>query len=138
NPAQSVPGMLAPECSTASIDPARPPQRWIGEARSTLRRGDVAFYIHQSTNAPAQRETPFNSRRSRLQTARNYHPLHVAGALVDLAHAHVPVDALDREVLEIAVAAEGLDGRRADLLGHFRGEQLGQIGRASCRERVEA
>ena len=35
--------------------------------------------------------------------------LHVAGALVDLAHAHVAVDALHREVAH-AVAAQGLDG----------------------------
>ncbi len=42
---------------------------------------------------------------------------HVGRALVDLADAHVAVDAFDREVIEIAVAAEGLDGVGADALG---------------------
>ena len=36
--------------------------------------------------------------------------LHLRGALVDLAHAHVAVDALHREVAHVAVAAVHLDG----------------------------
>ena len=46
-------------------------------------------------------------------------------AFVDLAHAHVAVDALDREVADVAVAAEHLDRGAADALGHLAGEQLG-------------
>lgn len=66
------------------------------------------------------------------QAARDDHPLHVAGAFVDLAHAHVAVDALDREVLEVAVTAQGLDRRGAHPLGHLRGEQLGHRGLAQA------
>jgi hypothetical protein len=51
--------------------------------------------------------------------------LHLGGAFVDLADAHVAVDALDREVADVAVAAEDLDGRRAHALGHLAGEELG-------------
>ena len=51
--------------------------------------------------------------------------LHVAGALINLAHAHVAVDALQREIAHVAVAAQGLNGGAAHLLGHLAGEQLG-------------
>jgi len=40
-----------------------------------------------------------------LQTARDHHPLYVAGTFVDLADAHIAVDALDREILEVTVTA---------------------------------
>src|SRR5262245_60458934 len=52
-------------------------------------------------------------------------PLDLAGALVDLAHARVAVQLLDREVLEVAVAAVDLDGLRAHPLGHLGGVELG-------------
>ena len=54
--------------------------------------------------------------------------LHVARAFVDLAHAHVAVDAFDREVAHHAVAAQRLDGGAADFFGHFAGKQLGHGG----------
>src|SRR5690349_7827369 len=47
--------------------------------------------------------------------------LHLGRAFVDLAHADVAVDALDREVGRVAVAPEHLDRRRADVLGHLAG-----------------
>src|SRR5580704_1780772 len=51
--------------------------------------------------------------------------LNVAGALVDLAYANVAVDALDREIGDIAVAAMDLDRVGGDAFGHLRGEELG-------------
>src|ERR1700730_11021851 len=54
--------------------------------------------------------------------------LDVAGALVDLAHPDVAVDALDREIGDIAVAAMDLDRVRGDALGHLGGEELGHRG----------
>src|SRR5205085_4975747 len=50
--------------------------------------------------------------------------LDVAGALVNLADPHVAVDALDREIGEIAVAAMDLDRVRGNALGHLRAEQF--------------
>src|SRR5471030_1230422 len=60
-----------------------------------------------------------------LQRAGDQQLLDVAGAFVDLADAHVAVDALDRKVGHVAVAAVDLDRVRADALGHLGGEQLG-------------
>src|SRR4051812_33036755 len=45
--------------------------------------------------------------------------LHVRCAFVDLADAHVAVDALHRKIVDVAVAAQGLDGGAADGLGGF-------------------
>ena len=56
--------------------------------------------------------------------AADDHALDVARSLVDLRHAHVAVDALDREIADVAVAAVDLDGIRTHALGHFRGEQF--------------
>src|SRR5688572_13928269 len=51
--------------------------------------------------------------------------LDVAGALVDLADAHVAVDAFHRKVAHVAVAAVDLDRVRAYPLSHLGGEELG-------------
>ena len=51
--------------------------------------------------------------------------LHVARAFVDLADAHVAVDALYGEVAHIAVAAQGLDGGATNFFGHFAGKEFG-------------
>src|SRR5690606_28085018 len=59
------------------------------------------------------------------QRPRDHHALDIRGALVDLADADVAVDALDREIGEIAVAAMDLDGVGTDAFGHLAGEQLG-------------
>ena len=59
------------------------------------------------------------------ELAADHQPLNVGRALIDRGDAHVAIDALDGEVVEIAVAAVDLDGRRADLFSHLRGEQLG-------------
>lgn len=53
------------------------------------------------------------------QGAADDHALDVAGALVDLGDAGVAVEALDRVVLELAVAAVNLDRVRAHALGHL-------------------
>lgn len=50
--------------------------------------------------------------------------LDVGCSFVDRAHLHIAIDALDREVVEVAAAVD-LDGAGADLLGHLRREQLG-------------
>jgi hypothetical protein len=56
-------------------------------------------------------------RRSTLgDLARDNQALDLAGALVDLADADIAVDALDREIGEIAVAAMDLDRVVGDLL----------------------
>src|SRR5690606_19197175 len=52
------------------------------------------------------------------------HPLDVARAFVDLADAHIPIDALDREIRDVTVAAMQLDRVGAHPLGHFGGEEL--------------
>src|SRR6185295_10509931 len=51
--------------------------------------------------------------------------LDVARAFVDLGHAHVPPQALDREIGDVAVAAVDLDRIRAHALGHLGGKKLG-------------
>src|SRR3954467_8170103 len=76
--------------------------------------------------------------------ARDDQPLNIAGALVDLAHPHIAIDPLDREIGEIAIAAVDLDRVGGDALSHLGGEQLGhrrflQAGLAgvAARRRVE-
>src|SRR3954471_6669890 len=66
------------------------------------------------------------SGRSRTLTegASYHHALDVVRAFVDLRHAHVAPQALDREVGDVAVAAVDLDGVRADALGHLGCKQL--------------
>src|SRR5690606_28689461 len=70
---------------------------------------------------PGSRASPGLGRVPGRQGAPDQDALDVARTLVDLAHAHVAVDAFDGEVRDIAVAAEGLDRVRADALGHLRG-----------------
>jgi len=75
--------------------------------------------------------------------------LDVAGAFVDLADTHVAVDALDREVGHVAVAAVDLDRVRADALGiseanslaiaaSFRQGWPASRSAAACRTRARA
>ena len=63
-----------------------------------------------------------------LNPPPNQHLLHVARPLINLAHAHIAVNALQGEVVYAGVAAQGLDGGAADFFGHFAGEQLGHGG----------
>src|SRR3989344_358458 len=94
---------------------------------------------HSATVTTAQRQ---QSRRRQWrpagsgQRALDDDLLHVARAFVYLAHTHVAVDALHREVVHHAVAAQRLDGGAAHALGHFAGKQLGHGGllqaRAAC------
>src|SRR5262249_10296465 len=87
--------------------------------RSRLRRS--------AGGAPERGRRPpggFGGETSR-QRAPDQDLLHFACAFVDLAHAHVAVDALDREVAHVAVTAEHLDRRRADALGHLARVELG-------------
>src|SRR3954451_10858487 len=51
-------------------------------------------------------------------------PLDIARALVDLANPDVAIDPLDREILQVTVAAMDLDRVGAYPLGHFRGVEL--------------
>ena len=51
--------------------------------------------------------------------------LHVRSPLVDLTNTHIAVNALNREVAHIAVAAQGLDGGAANFFSHFTRKQLG-------------
>src|SRR5690606_24262209 len=62
------------------------------------------------------------------QSAADHQPLDVAGALVNLADPDIAIDALDRKVGEITVAAMNLDGVRAYAFGHFRRKQFGHAG----------
>src|SRR6266571_4070600 len=57
--------------------------------------------------------------------ARDQQALDVTGALVDLAHPHVAIDPLDREIGEVAIAAMDLDRVRDDTLGHLGSKQFG-------------
>src|SRR5690349_275701 len=59
-----------------------------------------------------------------LQVAANDHALDIARALVDLRHAHVAPETLDREVADVTVAAVDLDRVGADPFRHFGGEEL--------------
>ena len=54
--------------------------------------------------------------------------LNIAGAFVDLAHAHVTVNALERKVFDVTVATQRLDGGAADELGCLAGKELGHGG----------
>src|SRR5438876_7592857 len=65
---------------------------------------------------------------SRGERAADDQPLDVARAFVDLADANVAIDALDREVGDVTVAAVNLDRSRAHALGHLGGEELGHRG----------
>ena len=51
--------------------------------------------------------------------------LHVAGAFVNLAHAHIAVNSFHRKVADHTVAAQSLNGRAANFLCGFAGKQLG-------------
>ncbi len=59
------------------------------------------------------------------QRATNDQLLDIARAFVDLAHTYIPIDALDRKVADVAIAAVHLNGVGADLFGHLGGKQLG-------------
>src|SRR6266705_4209727 len=63
--------------------------------------------------------------RSTGEGAADDHSLDVARAFVDLAYAHVAIDALDGKIGDVAIATVNLDGRRADALGHLGCEELG-------------
>src|SRR3569832_2273389 len=56
---------------------------------------------------------------------RDHEPLDLARALVDLGDLRVPVVALDRELLGVAVAAEDLDRLGRLAAGDLRREELG-------------
>src|SRR6478672_9101664 len=75
-----------------------------------------------------------SSFRSAGERAPDHQTLDVAGALVDLADAHVAIDALDREVGHISIAAMDLDRVRAHALGHFRREKLRHRGLLEARQ----
>src|SRR6478736_9696021 len=68
------------------------------------------------------------------ESAPDHQTLDVAGALVDLADAHVAIDAFDREVSHIAIAAMDLDRVRAHTLGHFRCKKLRHRGFLQARQ----
>src|SRR5918999_2446275 len=55
-------------------------------------------------------------------------PLDLRGALVDLEQLRVAHEILDRILLDVAVAAEDLDGVGRDLHGRVRREPLGERG----------
>src|SRR4029077_13189174 len=56
--------------------------------------------------------------------ARDYEALDLARAFVDLGDLRIPVVALDRELLRVAVPAEDLDRLGRLPPGHLGGEQL--------------
>ena len=94
--------------AAASFLPARSgPRRWPPSVRAE----------RQTLSAPesaTRRRARCGSASS--QRAPDQDLLHLGRALVDLAHAHVAVDALHREVADVAVAAEHLDRRAAHAL----------------------
>lgn len=59
------------------------------------------------------------------QRAANQNALNVVGAFVNLRNTHIPVDALNGKIADVAVAAVNLDGIRAHLFGDFGPEHLG-------------
>src|SRR6186997_483305 len=74
-----------------------------------------------------------------IETIQGYFPanqqaLDLARALVDLKHARIPVEPLDRVILHVAIAAEYLQSIRADALTHLGGEGLGHGGRRRIRK----
>ena len=62
------------------------------------------------------------------QRSANQNFLHIARAFVDLAHAHIAINALDGEVAYVAVAAVDLDSIGANFFGHLAGKELGHGG----------
>ena len=66
-----------------------------------------------------------NSSPALLQLAQDDEVLDVVGAFVDAGDAGVAIEPLDREVGEIAIAAQRLDRLRAHPLGRLRGDELG-------------
>src|SRR4051812_29960124 len=81
------------------------------------------FSTRERGNRGARSLWPFASLLRDL--ARYDQALNIAAALVDLAHPHIAIEPLDREIGEIAIAAMDLDRVRGDALGHLGGEQLG-------------
>ena len=94
--------------------PARQLPARTGQSRSTD--------IENPTCPVLKPKRPAAETSSRGERARDDEPLHFASAFVDLAHAHVAIDALDGIIGEVAVAAVDLNRVRADLLGHLAGE----------------
>src|SRR5437868_14993760 len=74
------------------------------------------------------RKSPPDAAANSGQGALDQQLLDVRSALVDLAHADVAIDALERKIVDVAIAAQRLDRRAADALGHLAGEQLGPRG----------
>src|SRR5690606_32604887 len=65
-----------------------------------------------------------------VEMSRDHDPLHVARALVDLAYAHIPADALDRILGDITIASMDLQRVGTYPFSHLRREQLGHGGLA--------
>ena len=78
---------------------------------------------------------PPRSRPSRRERAPDHHALHLVRALDDLQHLRLAQVPLDREVLDVAVAAEHLHGVGGHPHGGVGGEQLG-LGRLDGERRA--
>src|SRR5262249_51641092 len=128
---------------------ASPGSRRTGPWRSTLTSSPPAASARRALSEPSMRShaarrrdggigwiaaiaTPRRFMRSQCSADEDF--LYLARALVNLAHAHVAVDALDRKVARVAVAAEDLDRRRAHALRHLAREQLGHRGLLQARQ----
>ena len=106
----------------------RPPGRSISERRAK----PVATYVGRTGRGRDLMAKPFRS----AELARDHHLLHLVGALADREDLGVAVEAADRVLLDVAVAAVDLDG----LLGRADREPAGdQLRlRGGQRERLAA
>src|SRR3989440_11350861 len=112
-------------CISAMND--RPRDRAIPEAHMT-RRSCGVMAGGCPTSTASSRSGSHRCERRRLERARDHDALDLVRALVDLRDLGVAQEALDRVLLDVAVAAEHLDGLDGDRHRRVRAEQLGHRG----------
>src|ERR1700733_12023523 len=92
--------------------------------------GGGASWWHAATTTA--NNIPFSTRMLRAfrEVVGDHHALDLAGALVDLGDLRVAEVPLDRELGDVAVAAEDLDPLAGSAVGDVRRVQLGHRGLA--------
>src|SRR5271165_554648 len=115
-----------PPAATPGPRPAAP----VGRNLEPVLTLSPALRVGPGSLPGPRRRAPTPSRRTAAlvlleQLAGDDHLLHLVGALVDLRHLRIAQEALDREVLGVAVAAEELHGVDRDRHGGVGGERLG-------------
>src|SRR5690349_23253335 len=98
---------------------------------------DTAAMLRRQRIDPPRREKTVRRRKIKVEVDRGLHrlsllheraadhePLYLARPFVDLAHAHIAINPLDRKIADITVTAMNLQRRRAHALGHLGRKQL--------------